>query len=162
MLHKGKAKTPVSQHGGTVKEVLHHTVIYLNHLITSILQITQQLFYEKYCNFRHSAFFFQRPLILHHSSVSFNIGHAGPATGKRHKTFPCPCFSRQEAYRYGTERREEGEEKAHTCQRSPYEGVYLPQMYTISVKQTKKTGIFAPIFKGSLCRFRKKTYICPF
>ena len=74
MLHKGKAKTPVSQHGGTVKEVLHHTVIYLNHLITSILQITQQLFYEKYCNFRHSAFFFQRPLILHHSSVSFNIG----------------------------------------------------------------------------------------
>ena len=40
MLHKGKAKTPVSQYGGTVKEVLHHTAIYLNHLITSILQIT--------------------------------------------------------------------------------------------------------------------------
>ena len=41
-------------------------------------------------------------------------------------------------------------------------GTYLPQMYTISTKQTKKTGFFTLIFIRSLCSFGKKPYICPF
>ena len=153
MLRKRERGTPDCTYESTVREVPYHTILYYIKLIISILQPVRHL----------RKFLFLHKKIPSCSSFVPTTSGCRPcrAGNRKHRKPPqdVPTLPYSAEGSIQVWHRKKG--------RMRWKGtftirVYLPQMYTISVKQTKKTGIFAPIFKGSLCSSRKKTYICPF